>query len=334
MHLHRLRHRHPRIVLADQEDRWGRHSRHVAQRRALPVDVDGGVLLPWRAAEPGRSINAHIALPVHRDPVGGARTRAGRFEAIGERDDLVGHVAASAPAHLPHAIAIHESLFDQVVDARHHIEVRIREVVADHVAQELIAVAGAAAVVGLQDHVTHRGQDLNVVPKRPESEPVRRRRTAVCLHDERVTLPLLVIQRVVEQPLDGDAIGPRPLHGFLARQSIRCFQVVKEMRHLPRPRAAPLLEHPYVAGIGPLRDLKDMPPQLWVVRPAADAVIAFGQALVTVRRHLDAEQILAHARVGQEVDVTPVGRPGRVHHLVGEIRHQQTGGPPGRRSHE
>ena len=64
--------------------------------------------------------------------------------------DLVRHVAAGAPSHLHHAIRIGDAAADQLVDAGHHVEVRVLEVVADHVAQERVAVAGAAAIVRLQ----------------------------------------------------------------------------------------------------------------------------------------------------------------------------------------
>ena len=58
---------------------------------------------------------------------------------------------------------------DQVVDAGHHVEVRVLEVVADHVAQERVAVAGAAAVVRLQHRRSPcRRAPAMSLPQRPK----------------------------------------------------------------------------------------------------------------------------------------------------------------------
>jgi hypothetical protein len=62
-------------------------------------------------------------------------------------------VAAGAPSHFHHAIGIGDAAADQLVDAGHDVEVRVLEIVSDHVAQERVAIAGAAAVVRLQADV-------------------------------------------------------------------------------------------------------------------------------------------------------------------------------------
>ena len=57
---------------------------------------------------------------------------------------------------------------------------------ADHVSQEIVTIAGAPAVVGLEDEVAHGGQDRLVVARASEAELVRSRRPAVGLDHERI----------------------------------------------------------------------------------------------------------------------------------------------------
>ena len=182
-----------------------------------PVDVDGSVLLPGRPPEPRRPVDPHVARPVHRDPVHGARARRRRLEAVGVGDDLVGHVAAAAPAHLGHPVAVHDPEFDQVVHAGHHVEVRLAVIVAHHVAEDLVAVTGAPPVVGLEHRPAARGQHLHVAAPAPETELVGGRRPAVGLDDERIALPLLVVERVIEEPLHFRAVVTLPADRLLDR---------------------------------------------------------------------------------------------------------------------
>ena len=117
IHLHRLRHRHPRILLAHQEDRRRLHLGHVLQRRVVPVEIDRRVGAPRRAAKPRRAELAMIALRVHRNPVGRAGAAARRLETIGEGDDLVRHVAARTPAHLDEPVRVGQPHRDHRIGA-------------------------------------------------------------------------------------------------------------------------------------------------------------------------------------------------------------------------
>ena len=307
VHLHRLRHGHARVLLAHQEDGRGAHPPDLAQRRVLPVLVDRSVLFPGRAAEPRRAVDADVALGVHRHPVGGARPRGGGFEALRVGDDLVGHVPAGAPAHLGHARAVHQAEPDEVVHPRHHVQVGLVEVVAHHVAQEVVAVAGAAPVVGLEDEVPHPVQHLHEVARGGELELVGRGRPAVGLHHQGMARPLLVVQRIEEQPLDLDAVLPPPLHGLLARLHEVLGEVVEDARHaLGRSVAA---HHPQVAPVVRPVEPEDVGVQRGRVLPVDDLVVALRQLRQALAVDVHAHQLFAHARVGAEEDGLALARP-------------------------
>ena len=63
--------------------------------------------------------------------------------------------------------------FDEVIDAGHHVEVGLVEVVSDHVAEKFVAVSPGAAVVGLEDHPAAVGEHLDVGSSAAEAETVR-----------------------------------------------------------------------------------------------------------------------------------------------------------------
>ena len=133
-------------------------------------------------------------------------------------DDLVGHVSAAAPAHLDHVIGIGNSGLDQIIDTRQHIEMRVLKIVPDHVAQKRIAVAGASAIVGLQDGVALGGEHRHIILGSAEAELVGRLRTTVRLNGERIALAFYVIERIVKQAFNRDAVGAFPLDFLLARE--------------------------------------------------------------------------------------------------------------------
>ena len=59
-----------------------------------------------------------------------------------------------------------------MVNTGHDVEVGLVEVVAHHVPEEVVAVAGAAPVVGLEDRIASGGEDLYVVARAAEGELV------------------------------------------------------------------------------------------------------------------------------------------------------------------
>ena len=119
-----------------------------------------------------------------------------------------------------------------MVDPRHHVQVGLVEVVADHVAQEVVSVAGAAPVVGLEYEVSHPVQHLDeVCPRSRTGNLSDAARPAVGLHHQRMAGPLLKGQRIEEQPLDLDAVLPPPPHGLLARLHEILGEIVEDAGH-------------------------------------------------------------------------------------------------------
>ena len=112
------------------------------------------------------------------------------------------------------------------VGAGHHVKVRLLEVALDHVAQERIAIARAAAIVRPQHRVAFRGIHLILGRK---AKPIRGGRAAVRRDDERILLARLVVDRVVEQSLDGHAVLALPRDRFNARV-LELREVVVEHR--------------------------------------------------------------------------------------------------------
>ena len=159
--LHRLRARHPGIAL-HHVDHGGRLGvRDVLQRRLVPVGVE--VLVEEVVADVELAVPLHVALGVHADPVHGAGAGADGLEAVGVGQDPVGPVATGAPSERAHAVAVHDALGDEVVDAGHDVVEAQGEVVADDVGAVGVAVVGGAPVVGLEHGVPGAGVDLGAV---------------------------------------------------------------------------------------------------------------------------------------------------------------------------
>ena len=98
-------------------------------------------------------------------------------------------VAALAPAHAADPLRVHPALLDQVLDAREHVPGVADAEVADVELAELLAVAGAAAVVDLQDERAARGPDVRRVVRASSMQrrPVDARRPAVDDAEQRRT---------------------------------------------------------------------------------------------------------------------------------------------------
>ena len=156
-----LRPRDTRIALDDVDHRRRLRILDVLERRLIPVRVE--VVVRQLVSEIELADPLHIALGVHRDPVGRSRSGADRLEAIGVRENPVRPVTAGAPAEHAHLGAIDDSLGDQVVDARHDVFVALLEIVADDVGFVLFAVVGRAAVVWHQHSVAGAGVSLRAI---------------------------------------------------------------------------------------------------------------------------------------------------------------------------
>ena len=109
-------------------------------------------------------------------------------------DDVVrnaGDVAALAPAHAADLRGIDPALGDQVVDAREHVPRVADAEVADVQLAELLAVAGAAAVVDLENQRPARRPDVGRVVARvgrQQRRPIDAGRAAVDDAQQRVLL--------------------------------------------------------------------------------------------------------------------------------------------------
>ena len=112
------------------------------------------------------------------------------------------------------------------------------------------------------------------------------------LHDQRIAPPFLEVERVEEQAFDRHTVGAQPFHSLLPGQLIFLREVLEKVCDSSRCRAAPFIQHPNVAGVTCVGDLKDMPLQLGVVGPTEHGVIAVGELNAFFARRVDPEEIL------------------------------------------
>jgi hypothetical protein len=184
-------------------------------------------------------------------------------------------VAAAAPSGLHQTIRIGDAAPDDVVHAGHDVEVRVLEVVPDHVALEGVAVAGAATVVRLEHGVSFAGEHLQRVRRVADPVLVRGLRPAVRQHGQRVLRPGRVVHRVGEESLDRGAVSPFPLNRFLATQ----LEVARdEVEHVRHPHRRHVVGHrPDVAGVRRILQREDVAAAFG--GPALDLVRAVRQFL-------------------------------------------------------
>ena len=159
--------------LADEEQRRGFHPRDVLERGVFPVEVDGGVGLPGRPAEPGSPVAADVALRVHRIQSAAPAPE----DAALNRSVKVMSLSVMWPPALQPLVTMapgRPGLWRRGRQRRPDVEVGVLVVVTDHVPQERVAVARAAPVIGLEHDEAARRESLGIVGERSEAELVGR----------------------------------------------------------------------------------------------------------------------------------------------------------------
>ena len=157
-----------------------------------------------------------VGVDVIRHPVGDAGAHRDGFEAVG----IVGgeerrNVAALAPAHRADLLRVDEPSGDERIDAREHVPGVADAEIPDVEGPELLAVAGAAAVVGLEDQDAPRHPDIDRINRaRERDRPRDAGGTAVNDDEERVLAGRIEVERLVQHAFDGGAVGALPRHDF------------------------------------------------------------------------------------------------------------------------
>ena len=187
-----------------------------------------GGILPGQLREvvvpPGAVRRADKANPVDHRTV----RRRGR-EAIRLADRPRRQHAAAAAAGHEHVALVDEAFFQELVDAGHQVVVILARIrVVDPVA-ELAAVAGAAARVGVEDHVAVCG---HLLPSVVEADAVHAVRTAVDVQLHGVLLGGVEVGRRDVPALDLQSIRRRVPHLRHRTELLALENVVVDRRQL------------------------------------------------------------------------------------------------------
>ena len=208
--LERVRDRHARVLIAVLDQRRRVRLLDVGHRRGVRIDLR---IVPGRRLQVLPRERMNVGVDVVRHPVGDAGADRDRLEAIGmpgrqERRD----VTALAPAHAADAIAIGQPLLHQRVDARQHVPRVADAEIADVERPELLAVAGAAAIVRLEHQRALRQECVDGVGG---AAAVRHRarnagRAAVNHDQQRIAPARHEVGRLVQHPFDAGAVLALP----------------------------------------------------------------------------------------------------------------------------
>ena len=190
VHLERLRHRHADVALAREEQRRRLHVRDVLHRRIVPEQR--------RSARPSatacrRTTCAGTTRCRFAPTTKSSWRRRPPTDAALNRSVIVISLLTSVPPAL-HPIIDQPIRIGDAASApgdrrrRMTSEVHVVEVAVDDVAEEGVAVAGAAAIVRPQHRVAFRGEHRDIVEHQAGAgaELVGLHRPAVHLHDERI----------------------------------------------------------------------------------------------------------------------------------------------------
>src|SRR5206468_5954860 len=141
-----------------------------------------------------------------------ARADRNRLEARGiVRREERGDVAALAPAHGADPRRIDNALRDERIDPRHHVPRIADAEIADVQCAELLAVAGAAAIVRLEHDDAARHPDVDRVRRARERHGARDARRSAVDHDEqRVLARWTEIDRFMQYAFDCRAVLALP----------------------------------------------------------------------------------------------------------------------------
>ena len=201
----------------------------VGDRRGLRVDLR---IVPRRRLQVLPREWVDVGVDVVGHPVGDAGADRDRLEPRRvvrgeERRD----VAALAPAHRADPRRIDQPLRNQRVDARDHVPRVADAKVADVQRAELLAVAGAAAVVRLEDEHAPRHPHVNRIDRAGQRHGARHAgRAAVDDDEQRVLARGIEVGRFVQHALDRrrrPGSSTRPLRASpVAKRAICAFMSV------------------------------------------------------------------------------------------------------------
>ena len=308
MEFDRLRTRHARVALHDVDH--GRRGRvHNVLERGL-VEVGVEVLVQEAVAHVELAVPLHIALRVHADPVHRPGAGADGLEAVRLREDPVGPVAARAPAERAHAVAVHDALVDQVVDARHDVLVAHREVVADDVRAVRVSVIARATVVGLEHGVARPRVHLRAVTA-VEAEDVGRGGAPVDRDEERIARPLLVADRIDENASDHLPVRGAPVDlGLLPERRLAQLWVhVHELRPRRAVRYVVHARRGEHSGRGLRIAVADEEGTGVLIPGHRERGPLVGELPHRARLHVERVQLRRHLHAGVEVDRVRILRP-------------------------
>src|SRR5215831_14424843 len=146
-------------------------------------------------------------------------------------------VAAGAPSHHAHLVAVYEADVNQVINAGHNVVIALAEIIAADLHLELLAVIGRTAVIRQQADVTCARVYVRVVAgSRVEVERRSSGGAAVNLDDQRIAFASLVIDRLTSTPptiLPSDdfhsisSVSPSAMFLICGFESVICFHVAR-----------------------------------------------------------------------------------------------------------
>src|SRR5579872_1912717 len=201
--------------------------------RVRVVDVsDGrGLAVDFRVApRSGVQILARersdVRVDVVSHPVGNSGAHRDSAEAVAERGDERGDVAALAPTHGADALWVNEALRDEVIDAGNHVSVIAHAEIADVERPEFRAVARRAAIVRFENHGAARGEKFDgIVTVRRTRRATGARGASVNFDEQRIFLRRIEIRGLHQDSFDGCAVAGFPFDHFAsAKLEIRVLR--------------------------------------------------------------------------------------------------------------
>src|SRR5215472_1992889 len=160
-------------------------------------------ILEGRCFEPEWLKESEIGGIPPRGPVRNVALRDGRGEPIRVRDCPVGEHTATAAAGYTEFLRVDVPTFEDFVHADHQVAVVVARIVILNEVAKILAVAGGAARVDVQNDVAFGRHPLKFVIKDPTVGSVR---PAVNVQNERVFLFRIKVRRLLNPSLDALAI--------------------------------------------------------------------------------------------------------------------------------